>query len=109
MFWMYKELMEREGVDLWFMIVVIKVYMMFLELEESVRSGRLRLDGKVCLNGWGELVVIKFVVELVWYLLGVVERFGIEEGVLRRSLFEEMGGMYFEVCEKRGVKRGEKS
>lgn len=100
--------MEREGVDLRPTIAVTKAHMTLPELEESVRSGRLRPDGKVCLNGRGELAVTKFAVEPVWYLPGVAERFGIEEGVLRRSLFEETGGMYPEVCEKRGVKRGEK-
>jgi len=67
------------------------------ELEDSVRSGRLVPDGKVCLNSSGELAVTKFAVEPVWYLPGVAERFGIDEGTLRRSLFEHTGGMYPEV------------
>lgn len=67
------------------------------ELEESVRSGRLVADGKVCINSTGELAVTKFAVEPVWYLPGVAERFGIDEGTLRRSLFEHTGGMYPEV------------
>jgi len=67
------------------------------ELEESVKSGRLVPDGKVCLNELGELAVTKFAVEPVWYLPGVAERFGIDEGTLRRSLFEHTGGMYPEV------------
>src|SRR5438132_659502 len=67
------------------------------ELEDSVRSGRLVPDGKVCLNSQGELAVTKFAVEPVWYLPGVAERFGIDEGTLRRSLFEHTGGMYPEV------------
>jgi hypothetical protein len=41
--------------------------------------------------------VTKFAVEPVWYLPGVAERFGIDEGTLRRSLFEHTGGMYPEV------------
>lgn len=71
------------------------------ELEDSVKSGRLVPDGKVCLNNQGELSVTKFAVEPVWYLPGVAERFGIDEGTLRRSLFEHTGGMYPEViCSK---------
>jgi hypothetical protein len=69
------------------------------ELEESVKSGRLVPDGKVCLNKFGELAVTKFAVEPVWYLPGVAERFGIDEGTLRRSLFEHTGGMYPEVSD----------
>ena len=67
------------------------------ELEDSVRSGRLVPDGKVCLNSSGELAVTKFAVEPVWYLPGVAERFGVDEGTLRRALFEYTGGMYPEV------------
>jgi hypothetical protein len=67
------------------------------ELEESVKTGRLVPDGKVCINKLGELSVTKFAVEPVWYLPGVAERFGIDEGTLRRSLFEHTGGMYPEV------------
>lgn len=67
------------------------------ELEESVKAGRLVPDGKICLNSSGELAVTKFAVEPVWYLPGVAERFGIDEGTLRRSLFEHTGGMYPEV------------
>ncbi len=72
------------------------------ELEESVKSGRLVPDGKVCLNALGELNVTKFAVEPVWYLPGVAERFNIDEGTLRRSLFEHTGGMYPEVTVPEG-------
>lgn len=74
------------------------------ELEESVRSGRLVPDGKVCLNSQGELAVTKVAVEPVWYLPGVAERFGIDEGTLRRSLFEFTGGMYPELITRADIK-----
>ncbi len=75
------------------------------ELEESVKCGRLVPDGKVCINALGELSVTKFAVEPVWYLPGVAERFNIDEGTLRRSLFEHTGGMYPEVIapKRRGL------
>ena len=39
-----------------------------------------------------ELTLIEIVaVEPVWYLPGVAARFGIDEGLLRRGLFEEIG------------------
>ncbi|EAQ86547.1 conserved hypothetical protein [Chaetomium globosum CBS 148.51] len=84
-------------VDLRPTIAITKAHMKLPELEESVKSGRLVPDGKVCLNNLGELSVTKFAVEPVWYLPGVAERFGIDEGTLRRSLFEHTGGMYPEV------------
>ncbi|KAK8041162.1 hypothetical protein PG994_014169 [Apiospora phragmitis] len=74
------------------------------ELEDSVRAGRLVPDGKVCLNSSGELAVTKFAVEPVWYLPGVAERFGIDEGVLRRSLFEHTGGSYPELITRNDIK-----
>ena len=47
------------------------------ELEQSVRAGRLQPDGKICLNANGELSVIKFAVEPVWFLPGIAKRFNI--------------------------------
>ncbi|GKT77561.1 GTP cyclohydrolase ii [Colletotrichum tofieldiae] len=61
-------------------------------------------DGKVCLNNLGELAVTKFAVEPVWYLPGVAERFGIDEGALRRSLFEHTGGSYPELITRNDIK-----
>ncbi|KAG6149897.1 Uracil-regulated protein 1 [Claviceps purpurea] len=61
-------------------------------------------DGKVCLNELGELAVTKFAVEPVWYLPGVAERFGIDEGTLRRSLFEHTGGSYPELITRGDIK-----
>jgi hypothetical protein len=84
-------------VDLRPTIAITRAHMKLPELEESVKSGRLVPDGKVCINKFGELNVTKFAVEPVWYLPGVAERFGIDEGTLRRSLFEHTGGMYPEV------------
>lgn len=110
----YKDVMQKENgvctllrfvpassdivaVDLRPTIAITKAHMKLPELEESVKSGRLVPDGKVCLNELGELNVTKFAVEPVWYIPGVAERFGIDEGTLRRSLFEHTGGMYPEV------------
>ncbi|KAI0866165.1 GTP cyclohydrolase N terminal-domain-containing protein [Xylaria cubensis] len=99
--WLYADTMQKEDVDIRPTIAITKAHMKLPELEESVRSGRLVPDGKVCLNNTGELAVTKFAVEPVWYLPGVAERFGIDEGVLRRSLFEHTGGSYPEVCRTR--------
>ncbi|KAI1166365.1 GTP cyclohydrolase N terminal-domain-containing protein [Nemania serpens] len=82
--WLYADVMDKEN--------------------DSVRSGRLVPDGKVCLNESGELAVTKFAVEPVWYLPGVAARFGIDEGVLRRSLFEHTGGSYPELITRGDIK-----
>jgi len=43
-------------------------------------------------------------VEPVWHLPGVAARFGIEEGVLRRHLFEDTGGSYPELITRGDLK-----
>lgn len=102
--WQWKDVVDKENVDLRPTIAITKAHMKLSELEESVRSGRLVPDGKVCLNSAGELAVTKFAVEPVWYLPGVAERFGIDEGALRRSLFEHTGGMYPELITRGDIK-----
>ncbi|KAM3479309.1 hypothetical protein MY5147_001790 [Beauveria neobassiana] len=120
--WQYKDIMEKENIDLRPTIAITKAHMKLPELEESVRLGRLVPDGKVCLNKQGELAVTKFAVEpvrtatvsfgrglnflQVWYLPGVAERFGIDEATLRRSLFEHTGGSYPEAMVYNARKRG---
>lgn len=69
--------MKKENVDIRPTIAITKAHMKLPELENSVRTGRLQPDGKICLNESGELAVTKFAVEPVWYLPGVAERFGI--------------------------------
>ena len=75
--WLFKETIMRENVDIRPTIAITKAHMKLPELEQSVKSGRLVPDGKVCINSTGELNVTKFAVEPVWYLPGVAERFGI--------------------------------
>ncbi|KAI8293786.1 putative GTP cyclohydrolase URC1 [Colletotrichum sp. SAR11_59] len=75
--WLFKDTIERDNVDIRPTIAITKAHMKLPELEESVRTGRLVPDGKVCINNLGELAVTKFAVEPVWYLPGVAERFGI--------------------------------
>lgn len=102
--WAFKDIIARGHVDIRPTIAVTKAHMKLPELEDSVRSGRLVPDGKVCLNDMGELAVTKFAVEPVWYLPGVAERFGIDEGTLRRSLFEHTGGSYPELITRGDIK-----
>ncbi|KAK2612935.1 hypothetical protein QQS21_001046 [Conoideocrella luteorostrata] len=102
--WIFKDLLNREHVDLRPTIAITKAHMRLPELEDSVKKGRLIPDGKVCLNELGELAVTKFAVEPVWYLPGVAERFGIDEGTLRRSLFEHTGGSYPELITRGDIK-----
>jgi GTP cyclohydrolase II len=102
--WLFKDVIRNENVDIRPTIAITKAHMKLPELEDSVRKGRLVPDGKICLNESGELAVTKVAVEPVWFLPGVAERFGIDEGTLRRSLFEHTGGSYPELITRGDVK-----
>lgn len=75
--WLYKDYIGKEDVEIRPTIAITKAHMKLPELEQSMKEGRLKVDGKICLNESGELAVTKFAVEPVWYLPGVAERFGI--------------------------------
>lgn len=102
--WLFRDVIREEGIEIRPTIAVTRAHMKLPELENSVKSGRLKPDGKICLNESGELAVTKFAVEPVWFLPGVAERFGIDEGTLRRSLFENTGGSYPELITRSDVK-----
>ena len=59
-------------------------------------SGRLKADGDVLAEN-GQARVTKVAIEPVWHLPGVAKRCGIEESELRRSIFEQTGGMFPEL------------
>ncbi|KAG0641699.1 GTP cyclohydrolase N terminal-domain-containing protein [Tuber brumale] len=102
--WLYNDYINKESVEIRPTIAITKAHMKLPELESSVKAGRLEVDGKICLNESGELAVTKFAVEPVWYLPGVAERFGIDEGTLRRSLFENTGGSFPELITRNDIK-----
>lgn len=102
--WLFSQVIRDEDVHIRPTIAITKAHMKLPELEQSVRNGRLVPDGKICLNETGELAVTKFAVEPVWYLPGVAERFGIDEGTLRRSLFENTGGSFPELVTRGDIK-----
>ncbi|KAG2219982.1 hypothetical protein INT45_001881 [Circinella minor] len=99
----YKEEYEN-GLDVRPTIAVTKAHMTMVEMENLVKEGKLKVDGKIVVNDRGDLAVSKAAVEPVWYLPGVAERFGIEEGLLRRALFEDTGGMYPELITRPDLK-----
>jgi GTP cyclohydrolase II len=101
---LFKETIQRESLDIRPSIAITKAHMKLPDLEESVKSGRLVPDGKICLNERGDLAVTKIAVEPVWYLPGVAARFGIDEGTLRRALFEHTGGSYPELITRGDIK-----
>ncbi|CEG80122.1 Putative Podospora anserina S mat genomic DNA chromosome 2, supercontig 2 [Rhizopus microsporus] len=92
------------GLDVRPTIAITRAHMTLAEMEMSVRKGTLTVDGKIVLNQRGDLAVSKAAIEPVWYLPGVAKRFGIEESLLRRALFEDTGGMYPELITRPDLK-----
>jgi len=84
------------GYDIRPTIAVTKAHIDMPEVHGAMAAGRLVADGRILLAN-GSAVVTKTAIEPVWWLPGVAKRFGVNEGDLRRVLFEETGGMYPEL------------
>ncbi|THG98348.1 hypothetical protein EW026_g3819 [Hermanssonia centrifuga] len=115
----FKHELEELGLDVRPSIAVTRAHMKMSEIDETARKGELKVDGKILLkshpmhNADGtvssadpgvEISISKAAVEPVWHLPGVAERFGISEGLLRRALFEDTGGMYPELITRPDIK-----
>ncbi len=85
-----------QGYDIRPTIAITKAHINMPELQQAVSEGRLQIDGKIMKDG-GDLVVTKAAIEPVWYLPGIAQRFEVVESDLRRTLFEETGGMFPEL------------
>jgi GTP cyclohydrolase II len=85
-----------EGVDIRPSIAVTKARITLPEVALAMVEGRLKPDGKV-LHEAGDIAVTKVAIDPVWRLAGIAERFGVDEQQLRRTLFEQTGGMYPEL------------
>jgi GTP cyclohydrolase II len=90
------------GIDIRPTIAITKARLTLPEVREAIAAGRIVQDGVVVRAG-GEVSVIKAAIEPVWHLRGVAERFGVKEAALRRSLFEQTGGMYPELVTRRDL------
>ena len=91
------------GVDIRPTIAITRARLTLPEIQEAMRLGRLRSDGQILLEK-GDISVTKIAVDPVWYLPGIAERFGTSEKSLRRTLFEQTGGMYPELVTRADMK-----
>ncbi|RAK60686.1 GTP cyclohydrolase II [Phenylobacterium hankyongense] len=85
-----------EGVDIRPTIAVTKARISLPEIADAIARGRLTVDGKIVHEG-GDVAVTKAAIDPVWHLPGIAERFEVDETQLRRTLFEQTGGMYPEL------------
>src|SRR5262249_57445139 len=56
----------------------------------------VKIDGEIVRSG-GDFAVTKAAIDPVWHLPGIAARFHISEDKLRRTLFEQTGGIYPEL------------
>ncbi|MBS1985711.1 MAG: GTP cyclohydrolase II [Bdellovibrionales bacterium] len=98
----FKEFFDR-GYDIRPTIAVTKAHINMPEINDAVKLGRLNVDGKIITEKHG-VVVTKAAIEPVWYLPGIAQRLKLEEGDLRRILFEQTGGMFPELITRPDLK-----
>jgi GTP cyclohydrolase II len=91
----FTELLQQ-GYDIRPTIAVTKAHLHMPELRDAVAQNRLAVDGTI-VRAAGDVLVIKVAIEPVWYLPGIAKRFGIDDATLRRTLFEQTGGMFTEL------------
>ena len=92
-----------EGIDIRPTIAVTKARLNLPEILAAMAGHRLQADGGI-LHGSGDISVTKIAVDPVWHLPGIADRFGTSENELRRTLFEQTGGMYPELVTRPDLK-----
>jgi GTP cyclohydrolase II len=93
----------RDGVDIRPTIAVTRARLQLGEIGEAIAAGRLKVDGQI-VHESGDVAVTKAAIDPVWYLPGIAERFGVTETALRRTLFEQTGGMYADLVTRPDIK-----
>ena len=84
------------GVDARPTIAITTAHISLPEIRERIAAGAIVPDGNVVLAS-GDIRVTKAAIDPVWHLPGIAARFGVAEPELRRTLFEETGGMFPEL------------
>ena len=93
----------QDGVDIRPTIAVTKARLTLPEISQAIDAGRLSVDGTI-VHESRDVAVTKAALDPVWYLPGIAERFGVSETALRRTLFEETGGMYADLVTRPDIK-----
>lgn len=98
----FKKYFEK-GYDIRPSVAVTQAHLQIPEIQEALKAGRLKPDGNIIKENM-DIRVTKVAIEPVWYLPSMAKRLNVEEGVLRRVLFEESGGMYPELITRPDLK-----
>lgn len=92
-----------EGYDVRPTIAVTQAHLQIPEIHDAIDAGRLQIDGKIIKEN-RDIRVTKVALEPVWYLPGIAKRLGVDEGELRKILFQETGGMFPELVTRPDLK-----
>ena len=98
----FKGLIEQ-GYNIKPTIAVTQARLQLPEIREAMAKGRLKADGKIVLEN-GDIFVTKVAIEPVWYLPGIAKKLKLDEGELRKILFQETGGMFPELVTRPDLK-----
>lgn len=98
----FKPLYDK-GYDIRPSIAVTQARLQIPEIHQAIAAGRLKVDGKI-ITEKKDIKITKVALEPVWYLPGVAKRLKLDEGDLRRILFQESGGMYPELITRPDLK-----
>jgi GTP cyclohydrolase II len=82
-----------QGLDIRPTIAITKAR---LTIPEFAGTGLVEADGEIVRES-GDIAVTKAAIDPVWHLPGIAARFKVSEDKLRRTLFEQTGGMYPEL------------
>ena len=93
----------KDGYDIRPTIAVTQARLQIPEIYQAIKEGRLEADGKI-ITKQGDINVTKIAFEPVWHLPGIAKRLGVEEGELRKILFQETGGMFPELVTRPDLK-----
>ena len=86
-----------EGLDIRPTIAVTKARLTIPEFAAADgMDWGVKADGEIVRPG-GDIAVTKAAIDPVWYLPGIADRFNVGEDKLRRTLFEQTGGIYPEL------------
>jgi len=95
--------MLEKGYNIKPSIAVTQAHLHIPEFAEAIRLGRIVPDGKVVKED-GSIKVTKVALEPVWHLPGMAKKLKIDEGELRKILFQETGGMFPELVTRPDLK-----
>ncbi|MGB0452112.1 MAG: GTP cyclohydrolase II [Bacteriovoracaceae bacterium] len=98
----FKDLIDK-GLNIKPTIAVTQARLHIPEVQEAIDKGRLKIDGDIVSEN-KDVKVTKVAFEPVWHLPEMAKRFNLEEGELRKVLFEETGGMFPELITRPDLK-----